>query len=133
MDPLTTTASSGIEGLVALCTDTWTLLFCGAIYLGLRSLDGMLRGSIVWRRVLPFMPEVMSFVLAVCGFVPSCAEEPIAVRIAVAIWMAYVAKNFRKFLGQTILGDDARITELAYGGRRRPSGPPAPPAEGGSS
>lgn len=130
-EPLTA-GVSGVEGLVAIALDTWTLVLAGGIYFGLRSLDGILGGNLIWRRLLPLMPELLGLTLSICHCVPSTAMEPLMVRVAIGLWLAYVSKNFRKILGQTVLGDDAKITEHAYRRKLKPSTPPVPPADGGT-
>lgn len=117
------------DSLFALAFDAWTLAICGGVYFLLRSINRALDGRTWWRRILPFMPDVLGIGLSTAHLVPSVASQPVAIRVAIGLWIGYLAQRFHKLLGQTILGDDANLTDLLYGAKKSTGEPPAPPSE----
>lgn len=101
-----------IEGLIALGLNKWTLLTAGGVYLLLRVTNQLafISGRNWYRRILPVAPELLGIAATFAGGNPAVAKAPIVVKIAAGLWCGYLAQRFHKVLGQTILGDDKKIT-----------------------
>lgn len=102
---------TALMGLIDLAFDRWTLLIAGGIYLFLRTLNGFepISKLGVYRRILPLLPESLGVAAAFLGGIPFVEGKPAVIKIAAGLWCAYLAQRFRKLLGQTVLGDDAKL------------------------
>lgn len=90
--------------------DQWTLLHAMGIWLLLRLLKSTpLDGVTMYRRILPFLPEIIGVSSALLGGLPLVADQGLPIKIAGGLWCAYLAKGSRKFLAQTVLGIDPKI------------------------
>lgn len=99
--------------------DEFIRLFCnrhvvmvvGGVYFLLRIFNTIqpIGRSSLYRRLLPFLPEILSYAAILLGSIPELREEHWVIKGAAALWCGYAAQRFHKILGQTILGDDPRI------------------------
>lgn len=96
---------------LTLAFDKWLLMTSTGIFLLIRALSAVrpLNENGIYRRLLPVLPEVFGVTAALTGGIPIVNDQPLPLKIATGIWCAYLAKNARKVLGQTIIGDDANI------------------------
>jgi len=108
---------SQINVLVEMGTDRWTIVSAVAVYLALRFMTRVIettrsrKAQRFWLRVLPIAPELIGVPAALFKFIPSVAAENAVMRIALGLWVAYLAQKAHKLLGQTVLGADDRIAE----------------------
>jgi len=104
-------SEQAVAGLLELVLNKWSLYTAGGIFLALRFLAAIkwLDELSLYRRLLPILPEAMGLAAAYLGGIPIVAEQPTPIKIAAGLWSAYLAKNFRKILGQAVLGDDRKI------------------------
>ena len=99
--------SEGVQGLIDLATDKYTLLTAGGVYLFLRVLvQTPVAKWGVYRRILPILPEILGVAAAFAGGIPVVESQPLAIKVAAVLWCGYVAQRGHKLLGQTLLGDD---------------------------
>lgn len=104
--------SSGIvDEFIRLFLNRQVLLVVGGVYFLIRLLNsvGPISRSSIYRRLLIFIPELLSTAAIFSGAIPSFHDEHWVVKLGAGLWCGYVAQRFHKFLGQTILGDDPRI------------------------
>ena len=101
---------AGVQGLIELATNKWTLLSAGGVYLLLRVVGQTpLAKTGIYRRALPVLPEILGVAAAFLGGIPVVADQPVAIKIAAGLWCGYVAQRGHKLLGQTLLGDDRKL------------------------
>jgi len=99
-------------GAFDVAKDPWTYTLAAGLFLFVRYVSRAVeaadhpRLTVVWRRILPLIPELIAVPTVVAGGIPIVADKPIAVRIAVGLWVAYLATKSKKLIGQTMLGDD---------------------------
>lgn len=102
--------SQEFSAALEIAMSRWAFIVAGAIYFLLRLLSETPLNDMPWYRrwVLPFLPEVLGVGIYVFAPIPG-VEEPWLIRAALGLWCAYLAQKFRKFLGQTVLGDDPQV------------------------
>lgn len=96
---------------IELALNRWTIFYAGGIFFLLRTLKTFkpLDQNGLYRRLLPFMPEVLGLAGAFFGALPVVDGQPLPLKLAAGLWCAYLAKGFRKFLAQTVLGIDQKL------------------------
>jgi hypothetical protein len=101
-----------LNDLFAILLDQWMLLTAAGVFALFRALSNFdpLARNKWWKRALPLLPEVVGCAAVVLGSVPTLSNHPWPLRAAAGLWVAYLAKSFRKILGQTVLGDDKVIS-----------------------
>jgi hypothetical protein len=106
---------TGIKTLWDKATDSWVLGGAVVTYLIIRFASRLVhavnnpRATIVWRKAMPIMPELIAVTGVMFDGIPWLHGKSFEVRVAVAIWIAYLSTKAMKLLGQTLLGDDDRI------------------------
>ena len=64
-------------------------------------------------RFMPLYPLLAALLVVMVPGGVSLPDELLGTRMVAAVWMAFLAMIGHKVVGQTILGDDPRITTLA--------------------
>lgn len=100
-----------ISLLQSFVTNPGTVAIIVGLYLAIRFLKMVpgLGTNEIFLRVLPLIPEIVIIPLAATGMIPVLSGQPIMMRLIGGVWIAYAAIKMQKVIGQTILGDDAKI------------------------
>ena len=107
-----------LDALMDLPSDHWAYIICVAVYLTIRfatrAIDAFqsTRLDAIWARALPLVPSLVAVPSVLLGAVPSVASAPVAARIIAGLLVALVAEKTQKIIGQTLLGDDEKISKL---------------------
>lgn len=104
-----------MNDLTAVLFDRWMLLTAAGVFALFRALGQVpfLASNRWYKRLLPMLPECVGAAAVLAGSVPTIAAHPWPLRALAGVWVAYLAKSFRKILGQTVLGDDKVIAAKA--------------------
>lgn len=103
-----------VKSFLALAFNEHVLACAGGVFVLIRAgQKANFSTHPLYRRILPLLPEILGVLFVVSGAVPTVAQSPIPLKIAVGLWCSYVAQKFQKILGQTILGDDRHIEAKA--------------------
>lgn len=110
---------------INLAIDREIIMVAAGIYVLLRLISRFSFAKIpTYRRVLPFLPEILGCLVVFYGGVSATADLSTAAKIAVGLWCGYLASKFHKILGQTILGDDHLVASKMPQPLREGSIPP---------